>query len=344
MKLLKSKSLWFVVSMALVYFVLVGFGESATEGKTGYTGLGESPALAGDDETIVFPYFQNDQASLYMTTGQQEAELLASPDQEGRSYIRPAISPDDRTIAFIQSWSEEETPYKQLMIFENGEERALLGEEQFITEVTFSPDGKYLYYLKSDLYTNYSTVSQEHPHEMDVYRMNLETKVEEAVTETDAYDMSSLHVWDEDTVSYRSFEGEAFEGHDVMKVLNVESGESETIQPDASFETPSQMPIFYSPTPSPDREHIAFSDVGSTSENGTFQYELFMMNRDGSNIEQVTNLHEHVSEPVFFKKSPEILVTINKQFAKRIPDNEYWILNPETGEHKEWVIDMPELQ
>jgi len=233
MKWTKNKTFWFVASMVGLYFLLVGIGNVTTEGKTGYTGLGQAPTLM-NDATIVFPYFENDQASLYMAKGEQEAELIAKPEEEGHSYIRPAVSPDDESIAFIHSWQGEDTPYKQLMLLEDGNKRALLGKDQFITEASFSPDGKYLYYLKSDLYTNYSSVSQKHPHEMDVYRMNLETKVEEAITSLDAYDMSSLHVWENGKVSYRTFEGKSFEGQDVMKILDVSTGDTKTVKPDSS--------------------------------------------------------------------------------------------------------------
>lgn len=342
MKIWKNKSIWFVLGMIIVYMLLVGFGELSTDGKTGYTGLGDAPALSSDDKTIIFPYFQNDEASLYIATREEEAQLLAEPDQVGHSYIRPAIAPSAQSVAFIHSWTEEKKPYKQLMFYENGKVRALLDKNQFVTEVTFSPDGKYLYYAKSDLYTNYSTVSQEHPHKMDIYRMNLETKIEEPLTDMEAYDLSSLNVWNDTNVSYRTYEGKSFEGQDVMKVLNVDSRETTTIKPSSSFETPSPAPIFSNPTPSPSHERIAFSDVGSTNDQGTFEYELFLMDQNGENIEQVTTMRESVNHPVFFETGKQILVTVNHNFAGQTPDNEYWVIDLENDERKQWNIQMPE--
>ncbi|RWZ58657.1 hypothetical protein EQV77_06735 [Halobacillus fulvus] len=337
--LLQKKNLWFLVGLTALYLLL--FGTTAlTAEPEGYSGLEGHPSLSQDDQTLVFSYFHNGDASLYKAGLDGKAEIIAEPE-EGYSYIRPTFAPDGKTIAFIQSWDVEETPYQQLMLYKNGQVEPLLDQDRFVTEAVFSPDGTYLYYLQSDVYRNYSDIAQERPHDFDVYRMNIETEKVDQITNEQGYDFSSLHVWPDGNISYRTFEGESFGGRDVLKIVNPETKESKTVTPEQGGAlSADQPPIFSSPTPSPSGEKVAFSDVGSLSSKGTYQYEIFFMDPDGTNVEQVTNFHEYAGNPVFFHNDDRLLVSIDWNFAGGEPDYEYWIINGD--DRKEWVMKLPE--
>ncbi|UOR10552.1 TolB family protein [Halobacillus amylolyticus] len=336
---LKKKNSIFIAVVTIVS-VLLYWGGTFADGPSGYTGLGHAPALSPDDTTIAFSYFHNGEAALYTSPSSGgEAQLLHKPDQ-GYSYIRPSYSPGSSKLVFIKQWEEEERLRSQLMIYNEDEEkvRPLIGHEEFVTEAVFSPDGEHIYFLKAGVYKNYSDIAQKKPHDFDIFKMNIKSGEIEQITSSKAYTMSSLQVSsDGEQLLYSTFDGK-----DVIKMINLESKNTRTITPGPDYTSAAaQGPILSSPSLSPDGKTIAFSDVGSKSEHGTYQYELFMMNHKGEKVEQVTNFHEHVSQPIFFHHSSELLVTINRNFAGRNPDNEYWRMEQDGSHAEEILIEIP---
>lgn len=127
-----------------------------------------------------------------------------------------------------------------------------------------------------------------------------------------------------------------------IKILDLQSEETKTILPESSDYSEAQSPALSAPRLSPDGKVIAFADVASKTENGTFQYEIFTMNMDGENITQATNVDDYASNPLFFQNSQQLLITVDRNFAGRQPDYEYWIVERDGSNKKEIHIEIPE--
>lgn len=336
---LKMKNILFISGMLILFLLLWSVTLFADVPK-GFTGYGETTAISPDDETLVFSYYHDGDASLYaVPVDGGEATLLAQPE-EGTSYVNPAFSPDGDMIVFIKQWQEEEQPYGELMLMgvASREKRALTSGYNLITEAVFSPDGGSLYFLQAGVFQNYSDIARERPHDFDIHRMDLHTNETEQITNKEAYDMSSLAVTpDGEELMYRSYE-------DGDRIIFMSMENNRETSPVPIFDVASEAPILSSPALSPDGEQVIFSDVASKDENGTFIYEGFRMDLDNYEAEQITNFQEHVTEPVFFHHSERLIVTVDKQFAQRESDYQYWEVSLDGTEQRRLHIEIPERE
>jgi TolB protein len=333
---LKMKNILFI-SGILILFLLLWSITLFADVQHGFTGYGETTAISPDDETLVFSYYHDGDASLYAVPADGgEATLLAQPE-EGASYVNPAFSPDGNMLVFIKQWQEEDQPYGELMLMglASGEKRALSSGYNLITEAVFSPDGGSLYFLQAGVFQNYSNIARERPHDFDIYSMDLSTNETEKMTNKAAYDMSSLAVTpDGETLMYRSYE-------DSDRIIFLSLKNNREISPVPIFEVASDAPILSSPVLSPDGEQVAFADVASLDENGTFIYEGFLMDLENYEAEQITNFREHVTEPVFFHHNEKLIVTVDQQFAQQEPNYQYWEVSLDGQKQKRLHIEIP---
>ncbi|MEK4298682.1 hypothetical protein MKY30_04550 [Oceanobacillus sp. FSL W8-0428] len=334
---LTIKNISFIAVIILLFLILWGTGYLAG-GPEGYTGFGESADISPDDEEITFVYAHKGESAIYtaLVSG-GNAELVTKAD-EGNYLLNPTFSPDGEKIAYVEQWeTEEEHPLGKLMLLNraNGEVKELTDEEGLVTEAAFSPDGQSLYFLKAGVYTNYSPIASEQPHDFDIHRIDLNTEEIEQITDEAAYDMSDLDSTpDGEALMYRSYDG-----GDQLVFYNLEDGYETTVTPIGDFAT--GVPMIYSPVLSSDGNYIAFSDVARTSENGTYIYEGYRMDLESKQAEQITSFGEHVTKPVFFNHQDKLIVTVDKAFATSEPDYSYWVINAD-GEGRERIqIEIP---
>ncbi|MFA1819307.1 TolB family protein [Virgibacillus oceani] len=334
---LKKKNIFFISGM-LVLFLLLWSATLFADVPDGFTGYGAATDISPNDETLVFSYYHEGEAALYtvpVTGG--KAELLAQPD-EGDSYINPKFSPDGEAITFVRQWEEEEGPHGEVMLMDlaTNEVEELTSGGGLVTEAVFSPDGDVIYFLQAGVFENYSPIAQERPHGFDIYQMDLNTKETQQITNKDAYDMSALAVTpDGEQLMFKSYDQS-----DRIIFISLENNAETSPVPIGDFA--SEAPIISSPALSPDGEQIAFSDVTATDENGTFIYEAFLMDLNNYQAEPITNFREHVTEPVFFHEGDKLIVTLDKQFAQKETDYQYWEINIDGQEQKRLHIEMPE--
>ncbi|SFE18085.1 TolB protein [Lentibacillus persicus] len=334
---LKMKNISFITGMVFLFLILWGAGSLAA-GPDGFSGFGQSTDISPDDSELVFSYFHGDDAALYaVPVSGGKAELLAKPE-EGKSYHNPKFSPDGESIAFIEQWESEERQYSQLRIFDRNSQtvKQRINTSGYVTEGAFSPDGKSLYFLKADVYKNYSPIASERPHDFDIFRMDLESGKTERITDQKAYDMSSLEVTSSgDKLMYKTYQS-----NDQLVFLSLKDNSKERMVPVGDFA--SGTPVISSPTLSPDGKSIVFSDVAAKDENGTFVYEAFRMDLETKQAEQLTNFHEHVTSPVYFHNADKLIVTINKNFAGADPEYSYWAISADGERQDRLEIKMPE--
>lgn len=334
---LKFKNIVFISGLTLLFLTLWGVSLFA-DTPQGYSGLGTTTDLSPDDQAIVFSYFHNGEASLYtvpVTGG--KAELLAEPE-EGASYINPVFSPDGKSVAFIKQWEEDEEPLGEAMLvnMENKNTEALTHEGNHVTDVAFSPNGKELYMLQSAVYENYSPIASEHPHGFDVYQLDIATKELEQITNEDAYEMSDIAVTpDGKQVMYHSYRD-----NDVLAFYSLENGKEDAFLPKG---VDLKESIISSPTLANDGERVAFSGVAG--EDGNYIYEGFIVDLKTKEAEKVTSFNEHVTSPVFFNHQDKLLVTVDENFAGAEPANDYWIIDLDKEDSRQWLeIEIPEKE
>ncbi|GGP10204.1 TolB family protein [Oceanobacillus neutriphilus] len=335
---LTMKNISFIVGMILLFLILWGAGYLAG-GPEGYTGFGESADISPDDEEITFVYAHKGESAIYTAPVSGGNAELVTKAAEGNYLMNPTFSPDGEAIAYVEQWEDDdEHPLGKLMLFNHadGGVKELTDEKGLVTEAAFSPDGQSLYFSKAGVYTNYSPIASENPHDFDIYRIDLNTKEIEQITDEGAYDMSDLDLTpDGETLMYRSYDGA-----DQLVFHDLKDGSETTVTPIGDFAT--GVPMIYSPALSADGKYIAFSDVARTSENGTYIYEGYRMPLDTKQAEQITSFGEHVTKPVFFNHQDKLIVTVDKAFATSSePDYSYWVVNAD-GEGRERIqIEIP---
>ncbi|RSL30696.1 hypothetical protein D7Z54_24680 [Salibacterium salarium] len=338
---LKKKNTIFLSIVVTATALLYWTGTFAEEDSNKQTGLGRSPALSASGEELAFSYYKEGEAALYTAPASGgEAQQLLQPKTVG-SYIRPAFSPDGTKLLYIKEWREEGKPYNQLMMydFETERNKSLKGADHYIQEAIFAPDGDHIFFIKAEKYVENYYGDGKSPQDFDIYKMNLESNETKRITTFNLYSLSSLQVTDDGKyLTYSIYDGEDF-----LQRLNVKNKKAETIMSEPQYTSDSgDVSVIGSPAISPDGSTIAFSEVAATSDIGTFQYEVFTMNANGEDVEQITNFHEHVTEPVFFPNGKELLVTVDQNFAGGQPDYEYWKINAEEDERKKIIIEIPE--
>ncbi|GGJ96140.1 hypothetical protein GCM10007063_18250 [Lentibacillus kapialis] len=335
---LKMKNISFISGMVLLFCILWITG-SLAKAPEGFTGYGQDIDISPDDSELVFSHFRYGDATLYtVPVGGGKAKIVAEPE-EGKSYINPAFSPDGELIAFIEKWETEERRYSQLRIFnrESQTVKQRINTNGYVTEAAFSPDGRSLYFLKADVFKNYSSITGKRPHEFDIFRMDLTSGETEQLTDKNAYTMSSLDVTpDGKKLLYRTNEG----SDDRLVLRSIDNSHVKMIVPMGDFASNSL--IMSSPALSPDGEKIVFTGVAAKDENGTFIYEAFKMDLETEQAEQLTTFHEHVANSIFFHNEDKLVVTVDKNFTGADADNSYWQISADGEEHKRVPIDIPE--
>ena len=333
---LKKKNIFFVSGVVILFVSLYWTGTLANP-RVGHTGIGHAPSLSPNDKEIAFTYFENDHGALYTAPAEGgEAELLLEP-KEGKDDLQPAYSPDGKSLVFLRKWDGEEHLHKQLMLYKDGNAHPLLDEEEFVSYVEFAPDGEHLYFVKNSKYTEtYNDRTQ--PNGFDIYRMNVNTEDIEQITDMNTVSISSLQVIEDGEKLMYSTDYETSS----IKIIDLESEETKTVLPESPDYSKAQNPLLSAPRLSPDGKVIAFADVASKTENGTFQYEIFTMDKEGGNITQVTNFADYAGEPLFFQNSNKLFITVDRNFAGRQPDYEYWVVERDGSNRKEVHIEIPQ--
>ncbi|QAS52041.1 PD40 domain-containing protein [Halobacillus litoralis] len=240
-------------------------------------------------------------------------------------------------MIFLREWDGEEHLYKQLMLYEDGKARSLLDKNEYVPFAEFAPDGEHLYFVKNSKYTETSN-NRTQPNGFDIYKMNLGTEDIEQITNMNTVSISSLQVIEdgEKLMYSTSYETSSIE------ILDLSTGETKTILPESTDYSKAQSPSLSAPRLSPNGEMIAFADVASKSKNGTFQYEIFTMDTEGENISQVTNFSDYAGKPLFFQESNKLFITVDRNFAGRQPDYEYWVVERDGTNRKQVIIEIPD--
>lgn len=209
---------------------------------------------------------------------------------------------------------------------------SLFEVEALITEIQFNPkDDQKLYYLMARTYESYSPIAREHPHDFDVFHVDLLTMEHFTHSNLRKYSMRSLQVSAEDEAIYVQMdddflvetEDELFESVERIFELPLDSEEGFTIAIDSDRATG-----VFDFAIVPGEDAFVYQSVANYSTGGTFEYELFYYDRQTKEETQLTKLASYVGRPVVSSSEGKIYFIVNESFAKsNTPDRSIYSID-----------------
>lgn len=189
-------------------FILSCFGcNSQTEENVEKEEKLLSIRLSPDDTQFLFSYFRNGQGAIYKCEiDGSNMELIAKP-KDKETYSHPRYSPNGESVLFI-SFSEDAQSSAIFIADKTGKNKKQLTEyNQLITEAIFSHDGNSIFYSKAGEIANYSPIAPKAPHKMDVYSIDIKTKLNKQVTHLHAYSIENITAQDSIVMFIQRLEG-----------------------------------------------------------------------------------------------------------------------------------------
>lgn len=152
-----------------------------------------------------------------------------------------------------------------------------------------------------------------HPHDFDIYSMSIDGSNVKHLTHLKHYGMADLSVSQNGNklffTSFGELDGpdspeESFESTQRLYAMSLEkTNEITQVKVKGQFEEPN----IFDAQISPNGKKIVFKAIADKNEEGTYEYELFVMGRETNEATQLTNLHASVSNPAFFHSKNKML-------------------------------------
>src|SRR5699024_3154524 len=194
-----------------------------------------------------------------------------------------------------------------------------------VTEIQFDPkDEQKLYYLLAATNESYSPIAKAHPHDFDIYHVDLSTKKHFMHTNLKQYSMRSLQVSAEKEAIYVQMDDESQDEFDEGY------GESKQRIFELPLEPTEEMIVLSDVEREADvfdfslvegEEAIVFQSIANYNSGDIFEYELYYYDLERKEEEALTNLASYVSRPVVVEAENKIYFMVNDNFGKsEIPD------------------------
>jgi len=211
---------------------------SLHERKIGFMPYGTGIRVSPNGQKIVFSGKKIDDDTVYInrypttqiwTTPINGSELIKITNPPAPySDDSPCWSPDGKSVAFIRTEFKESrmNMYGEMGIYivnaSGGEPRLLMLEpEEFIYSINWSPDGKWIAYLKGDKRNNPDIIST-----LEI--INVENRISRTVCEVTGFTVFSELTWSPDSRRI-AFNDNIKEGK-VIKVVSVDNGKIQDIE------------------------------------------------------------------------------------------------------------------
>ncbi|GAA0440741.1 hypothetical protein GCM10008983_17240 [Lentibacillus halophilus] len=254
-----------------------------------YTGLGDSISISPDDTTLAFSYYMNGNEAIYKgDIESKNVERITDPEEE--DHRKPLFSPDGEGLLYVASNSDGVQTMYYRPDLDKDKTIQLTKAATHVFSAAISPDGSKVYYvaMPSD---DFLKPEGEQENGADLYSVNINGSQPQKLTDKDAFAMTELSISDDGTTLYYT----AFhDGKQQLFSYNIDNGtESLFLQEHTSDG-------IYHPVLSPDENRLAYTAVADKSENGTFQYELFLMDISNGDSKRLTDYNASVTSPSFF--------------------------------------------
>lgn len=267
-------------------------------------GIFSTASISPDDHLICYANSQGENKSLYVVdrTGVKVREITIPKDQVP---FNPVFSPDGKKILYLSEPQNTESPESAIYLVDvdGTNSKCLTPEKENITEAIFSPDGNNVYFLSAGSYGHYSPIAQSHPHDFDIYSVDITGNNSKQLTTLKAYMMSDL------TVSK--------DGNNLFFVQVGDQNTLFTMPVTGKAEPVSLASGFWDASVSPDIKEIAFTQM--KQGNGGYTYDLYLEKLNSQNLsysdqKQLTFLNSMVFGIRFFNQRPYILFEQQKNW------------------------------
>lgn len=155
------------------------------------------PDISPDDTEIIFSY-SHDGSSVNLYTANTDGSNVKKldPAKKPDRYfpIEPRYSRDGKKILFV---SRNEGLYgpkgiAYIMNRDGSDLHAITKDNENVLEAVFSTDNQAIYYLRSNSWRNYNGMAPDLPHEIDLYRVNLDRTGYTQLTTNKDYELKGL--------------------------------------------------------------------------------------------------------------------------------------------------------
>lgn len=322
--------LFSIIFLTTALLIVLGIIFSKTEEeKINWLAEAYDVSETGD---LVFVKYNEGVAEIYRNTD-SHVEFIVSLQVE-KELLDITFAPSGNELVFSTTdWEYERLVSDvQSLNLDTFEMETLFQLDGLVTEIQFDPkDSQKLYYLMAATNESYSPIAKAHPHDFDIYHVDLNTKKHFIHTNLKQYSMSSLQVSAEKEAIYVQMDD----------MSQVDTGEDYTEIKQRIFELPLESTEEMVALSDIERDvdifdfsfldgekAIVFQSIANFNSGDIFEYELFYYDLETNKEARLTNLASHVSRPVVIEEENKIYFVVNDNFGKSdMPDRSIYSID-----------------
>ncbi len=320
-----------VIAVVTIGFIVMGFmfKMSDLEKMNGLTEIYD----VSQNGTIAYVSYQEGKPGIYLKTEEEENLAIQYNEEkivEDISFIHGenllVYSLIDRDLD-----DDNNTSTIHLLDTKNGDNKKLHESNGIVTEVVVDPkDSGKIFFLKSSSYENYSPIARKAPHDIDIYRFDLENNEETKLTNWDKYSMDSLNISATEEIAYVQM----MDDEDADTAEDIFAANQKVFQ--VPLDNPSELTIvsdenreidIYDFVILPDNSGMIFQSISNFETGGTYQYELYAYDWDKGEEKQLTTFKQYAGNPIISTADGKIYFIVNKKFAKQFPDHYLYMMD-----------------
>ncbi|MFC3418659.1 TolB family protein [Salinicoccus hispanicus] len=291
-----------------------------------HTGLGASIDISPDDEQLAFSYYLNGRESIYLGNLENGSTEEVAPSDTAQ-HSHPEFSPDGEGMIYFASQGDGVHTVDYLSA--PGEEPLkLTSDDLHVFDAVISPDGNIVYYIAMPA-DDFNQPPGKQENGSDIHRIGIDGESHEKLTDKDAYDMNGLNISNDGEALYYA-DGSGMTRYDIES--GTEADNDITGLPD----------YVYHPTLSQDGEQLAYVAQEGESDNGTYIYELFLMNTESGESERLTDYNASVTSPAFFTNSNRLALLAEENWPSEPSEFELMTISENGGDLTRIDMALPE--
>lgn len=240
-------------------------------------------SFSPDGKSIVFAYEKPDSCFIYKADVHGGMAARLTKNQQG-CESDPAFSDDGKLIAYSYAAPGGRHSNLYLINADGSNPHLLLESDADDIHPVFAHDGKALYFMRSLFFGHYSPIVRPRRHDFGLFRLDLNRKRAEALTNSKFYEVSAPSLSpDGKSIAFSIFT----QAGEILRFYSVADGqETLKLEPHVSGQ-PSSGPILSGVCYMPDGKGIIFQAASNGSPY--FNYDVYRMGLDGGKAENLTH-------------------------------------------------------